>query len=239
MNSEEHSTTAASAVEPAPGPVQRIGMVFFSPGKLGEHLRHASPWFWTLAIVAIVSTIAFALIPTDIMRQMIEARAAARPQAQGGPDLDTMVKFGRIFGAAWVLVGTFIGAAIIAGLLYLVFNLILGQEHSYRQHMSAAAHIYWITLLGFLLTIPIWLAKEDIEIKLGLGLMLPDEPSSFVEHLVNSVGIFGLWGSVALGAVESGLSAGRISGGKAIASVLGLYLVWVLGSAVLASLRGA
>ena len=84
MNNEEQSITAASALEPAAGLVQRINMVFFSPGKLGEHLRQASPWFWTLAIVAIVSTIAWALIPTDIMRQMIEAQAAGRPQAQGG-----------------------------------------------------------------------------------------------------------------------------------------------------------
>ncbi len=235
MDNEEQSITAASAVEPAAGPVQRINMVFFSPGKLGEHLRQASPWFWTLAIVGVVSAIAWVLLPTELLQRILEAR----PQPQDGPDMETMIKFSRIFAVAVALVGTFIAAAVIAGCLYLVFNLILGQEHSYRQHMSATAHIYWITLLGFLLTIPLWLAKEDMQIKLGLGLILPDEPSSFVEHLLNSVGIFGLWGAVALGAVQSGLSAGRISGGKAIAAVLGLYLVWVLGSAVWATFFGA
>ncbi len=239
MDNEEQSITAASTVEPAPGPVQRINMVFFSPGKLGEHLRQASPWFWTLAIVGVVSAIAWVLLPTELLQRMLEAQTAGRPQPQGGPSPETMVMFARYAGAASALVFTFIGAAVIAGCLYLVFNLILGQEHSYRQHISATAHIFWVNLLGFLLTIPIWLAKEDIQIKLGLGLLLPDEPSSFVEHLLSSITLFGLWGAVALGAVQSGLSAGRISGGKAIAAVLGLYLVWVLGSAVRATLFGA
>lgn len=237
-NSEGLPTETAAAAAPTPGAVERIMMVFFSPGKLGESLRQTSPWFWAIAIVGTVSAIGWLLIPVDLVRQMMEAQAAANPQAQGGAGLETMVKFARYGGAAIGLVFAFLGAAVIAGAVYLVFNLILGQEHSFRQHLSATAHTYWISLLGFLLTIPIWLAKENIEIKLGFGLLLPDNPSSFSGHLLNSITLFGLWGAMALGAIESGLSEGRVSVGKSVGAVLGLYLVWVLVSAARATVFG-
>ncbi|KPK78523.1 MAG: hypothetical protein AMS25_14870 [Gemmatimonas sp. SM23_52] len=240
MNNEESVTPESVSTGAAtPNLLQRVIMVFTAPGKLGEALRQTSPWFWTLAIAAIIATIAFFLLPPELMRQAMEAQAAQRPQGQEAPDPEAMLRIARIGGTLSVLVVQFIAAVVIAGALYLTFNVFMGQENSYKQYLSAAAHITWINLLGFLLVIPIWISKGDMRISLGLGLLLPDVPSSFGGHFLNSITIFGIWSAIALGTIESGLSGGRISAGKAVGTVLVLYLIWVLFSAARASIFGA
>jgi hypothetical protein len=84
------------------------------------------------------------------------------------------------------------------------------------------------------LLIPIWISKGDMQIALGLGLLLPEAPESFGAHYLNAITIFGLWASVALGMIESGISGGRISTGKAVGTVLVLYLVAAAVKAVMA-----
>ncbi len=239
MTNEARSADAPSGAAAQPNLIQRVVMVFGSPTKLGESLRRQSPWFWTLAIVAVISLIIFFFLPEDLLRQAIESQAARRPQAQGQTqDPAAQIQVARLAGAAGALIGTFIAAAVIAGALYLVFNVLQGGETAYRQHMSAVAHIFWITLLGSILLLPIWISKGDMQIKLGLGLLLAEAPSSFVGHFLNGITIFGLWGSAALGAVESGLSGGRISVGKSVGTVLGLYLVWVIVQAAWGTITG-
>jgi hypothetical protein len=210
-------------------------MAFTAPAKLGEVLRSYSPWFWTLAIVAVVGAAAFALVPVDLWRAALEERARSQPE---GPDLDTLVTISRITGPLGALIMGFVVAAISAGILYLVFNVAFGLDATYKQHLSGMAHISWITTLGFLLLIPIWISKGDMQIALGLGLLLPEAPASFGAHYVNSITIFGLWAAVALGLIESGISGGRISTGKAVGAILVLYLVAAAVKAVMAMMGG-
>jgi hypothetical protein len=238
MNVEAGPAESVSAVGSTPNLIQRVILVFTSPGKLGEAMRTASPWFWTLAIVAIISAILLILVPADVFRQTMEAQAAGRQQAQGQPDPETMLMIARYGGAAAALLVTFIGAFVAAGALYLAFNVMFGQDTTYKQHLSAYAHVAWISLLGFIVVLPIWISKGDMTTQLGFGLLLADAPSSFVGHLMNSIKLFGLWGSVALGAVEAGLSGGRITLGKGIGVVLGLYFVLALFSAAFPTLFG-
>lgn len=235
MNDEGRSAEHAAGTAATPSLMQRVIMVFTAPAKLGETLRAQAPWFWTLAIVAIVGAIAFALVPGDVLRQAVEERARSQ---EGGPSVDTLVTITRITGSVGSLVMALITAAIAAGVLYLVFNLAFGLDALYKQHLSAMAHIWWINTLGFLLLIPIWISKGDMQIALGLGLLLPEAPSTFVGHYLNSITIFGLWASVALGLIESGMSGGRITAGKAVGTILVLYLIAAVVKALMAMLGG-
>jgi hypothetical protein len=228
-----------TGVEATPNLVQRVIMVFTAPTGLGAVLRRSAPWFWTLAILAIISAVAYFLLPTDLLQSTLEAQARARPQGQEAPDPEQMLRMARIFGPIGALVGSFVAAAVVAGVLYLAFNVVFGQDTTYKQHLSATAHVYWIGLLRFFVVLPVWLSKGEMTTQLGLGLLLPEAPQTFVGYLLNSVTLFGLWSSAALGAVESGLSGGRITTGKGIGTVLALYGVWVLFSAARQTLFGA
>ncbi len=232
---EQRETPAG---ETSPNLVQRVITVFTAPTELGVVLRRTQPWFWTLAIVAIVSAAILLFIPADVLQAALEAQARARPEGQEGPDPATMLAIARFGGAASAAVMSFIAAVVTAGALYLAFSVMFGQDTTLKQHLSATAHVWWITLLGALIVVPIWISKGDMTTKLGLGLLLQEAPETFVGHLLNGVTLFGLWGGAALGAVESGLSGGRIPLGKAIGMVLVLYLIWVVFQAALATLFG-
>ncbi len=227
-----------TAVDATPSLVQRVIMVFTSPVNLGTALRAASPWFWALAIVGIVSAVIMLLIPADLLQSAMEAQAQARPEGQEGPDPDTMLMIGRVSGTVMALVMTFISAFVTAGALYLAFNVVFGQDATYRQHLSATAHVWWIGLLAFLIVVPIWISRGEMQTKLGLGLLLEEAPETFVGHFINGITLFGLWSGAALGAVEAGLSGGRLTVGKGIGTVLALYLIWIVFQAALATLFG-
>jgi hypothetical protein len=235
----EPGPAESTGVEATPNLVQRVIMVFTAPTNLGAALRRSSPWFWTLAILAIISAVVYFLLPADLLQSTLEAQARARPQGQEAPDPEAMLRMARIFGPIGALVGSFVAAAVVAGVLYLAFNVMFGQDTTYKQHLSATAHTYWIGLLGFFVVLPVWLSKGEMTTQLGLGLLLTEAPQTFVGYLLNSITLFGLWSSAALGAVESGLSGGRISAGKGIGTVLALYCVWVLFSAARQTLFGA
>lgn len=235
MEYESHAPESVSAEAPAPNLIQRVVLVVGAPTKLGEALRKRSPWFWTLAIVAVISTIIVLITPADLLRQAAEAQMAGRQQGAQAPSIGVM----RGFGAAGALLGSFVAAAVIAGVLYLVFNVILGQgETTYRQHLSATSHAFWVSLIGGLLLFGLQLAKRDVQLRLGLGLLLPEAPSSFFGRFLNNITIFGVWASVALGAVESGISGGRVSMGQAVGAVIALYLLWGAGLAGIATAFG-
>jgi hypothetical protein len=227
-----------TGVEATPSLVQRVIMVFTAPTGLGAVLRRSAPWFWTLAIAVIITVVILLVVPADVWQGTMEAQARGRPQSQEAPDPETMLTIARFGGAAWAGLMTFVSAIVTAGALYLTFNVIFGQDTRFKQHLSASAHVWWILLLGTLIVLPIWISNGDMLTKLGLGLLLQDAPDTFVGHLLNGFTLFGLWGGAALGAVESGLSGGRVPIGKAIGMVYVLYLIWVLAQAAAATLLG-
>jgi hypothetical protein len=235
MNEEAQTAERVGAGGETPNLVQRVVMAFSSPTRLGEVLRQRSPWFWTLAIVAIIGTITVLVIPEELFQQMTTAARGGQAQGQAEPSIGMM----RGIGAGSALLGSFVAAAVIAGVLYLVFNVIYGRaEATYKQHMSALAHSWWILMIGNLITVALQVAKGDGTLRLGFGLLLAEDPSSFVGHFLNGITIFGLWSSAALGAVESGLSGGKVSVGKAATTVIVLYLAFVAVSAIFPSLAG-
>ena len=219
MNNPYQESEEVSVQAAAPNLIQRVIAVFASPTQLGERLRQNSPWFVTLSIVALVSVATLLITPAELIREAAERAAEGRPLP--GPAVM------RAIGIGFILVASFGGAALIAGVLYLIFNVIFGQsDTTYRQHLSAVAHVFWISLLGGLIVLPLQVSKGDLEIRLGLGLLLGDEPSSFLGYFLTNVTIFGLWASASLGAVETGLSGGRVSAGKSAGTILVLYLLF-------------
>jgi hypothetical protein len=236
MSTLEPNAEATGTTE-TPNLVKRVVMVFISPARLGEALRNRSPWFWTLVPLAVIGLIVFLLIPTDLILQAAQQGMARRG---GGtpPPPETIARMSRIFGTVGALVSPIIGCVVVAAVLYFVFNVLFGQDERYAQHLSAAAHAFWIVTLGAVVTLPLMIARGDMNTQLSLGLLVQEPTVSFIGRFLNAINIFGLWGTVALGMVESGLSGGRVSAGKAITAVIGLYLVWALIIAAFRSVSG-
>jgi len=217
MNNEAQ---AASTGESFPNLIQRIMLVFFSPGKLGEILRERSPWFWTLAVIAIISLITVITMPEDFLVQVFTQGRQVEEGQLLAPSIMRLISIGS------AVVMTFVGAAITAGVLYLFFSVFFGQtEGTFKQQLSAVAHAWWILTIGNTIQYGLQLAKGDATLRFGLGLILPEEPSSFGGFLLNNITIFGLWATVALALIQTGLSGGKVTIGKATTTLIFLYLL--------------
>ena len=132
MNMEGQPAVGAEA--PDLNLLQRVMLAFTAPSKLGEFLQTRQPWFWTLAIVGIVSVILFMLVPTDIFREAIEQQMRDRAQGQEF-DAETAVQMGRIFGTLGALLGT-----LCIVMVYAVVRQLSGHP------VSAVAAAGWYAL---------------------------------------------------------------------------------------------
>jgi hypothetical protein len=232
MNQEAQMAESAGA----PNLIQRIVLAFTAPFKLGEALRKRWPWVVPLVIIAAATVLILVLTPADLFQQAMEAQGGGRARGAEGPSPATM----RWIAIGSALVMTFVSAAVVAGVLYLVFNVFFGQADTrFAQHLSAVSHAWWILLAGSVLQWALQLAKHDGTLRLGLGLLLADAPASFSGYMLSNITLFGLWSSAALGVMESGLAGGKVSAGKAAGAVLVLYLIVAAVSAVFRGLGGA
>ena len=134
----------------------RIVQVFVSPAKLFDALRHRPAWMGAvLGLIGLSLALQFltpVIVPEEILRRAAEARIADFiPEGADPAVLEEQVD-AAISPGVGVVIGTIIMTpivlSIIAGLLLIAFNVILGGEASFRQLLSAAAHAMYIGTAG-------------------------------------------------------------------------------------------
>jgi hypothetical protein len=96
--------------------------------------------------------------------------------------------------AAGVLIAAPLMAAIIAGILFAVFNAAMGGEASFKQVFAVVIHAGVISVLAQVFTAPVNLARGTMGSATNLGVLLPivDE-ASFVGRLLGLVDLFMIW----------------------------------------------
>jgi hypothetical protein len=131
-----------------------------------------------------------------------------------------------------VFFGTLIMAFVVAGLLKLVFGVIMKGEATFAQYRSIAAHAALISALGTLVTLPVWIATGDMTTQLSAGLLAPELPKGILSSVLNALSVFSLWW---LAVIAIGVAAvnQRISFVKSAGVIFGIFLVVaVIGGAI-------
>lgn len=196
------------------GLVKRMVGVFVSPGATFEAVRArvgVADWLVPLILVMIVIGMSMYML-TPIMDEM---NAALR--------VSTVI--GATFGIAIML---FVIAAILLGLA----RLVLGGETTYRHVLAVSSYSSLVNIPSAIVTVPLAIAKESIEVQVGLGLLLPDSMAeSFLAYFLNALNVFSVW-QYALTAIGLGIVSG-ISTKKAAIGVFVLFILYALGSAAL------
>lgn len=230
--------TLATDVPAAPYPLsRRVVDTFVSPGRLFEYFREHTPWVGPLLITIVIGVATVLLVPAELIVQ--QAEEAFRESGQGAaaaPDLSTMGLMGKLFGAAAVVIGQPILAFLAAAILLLVFTTILSGEARYQQYLTITTHVLLITALGGLITLPLMILSGNLELQLSLSLLTPFlDPESILFRILRGLNIFTLWALV-VSALGVSIINRRPSWGTASAILLGVYLVLVVGIAVITSL---
>ena len=219
----------------------RIVQVFVSPAALFDALRRQPAWMGaTLALIGLSIALQFltpVIVPEEILRRAAEARIADFIPAGADPEVLEQQVDAAVTPGVVAVVGTIIGTPIvlslIAGLLLIAFNVILGGEASFKQLLSAAAHAMYIGTAGGVVSIGLMAVGAEI-VTLSPGLFLP-EMEGFIGRFLNGINVFSVWTCGVLGVAVSRFYPGR-SVAAGTTYLLALYLIFVAAIAVFSGL---
>ena len=199
-------TGAAPVAEPAaPSPIAAMAGVFVRPRETFEGMR-PRPRFWLPLIVLAIAQIAFSLLV--LQSGAVSNDAIAKAEAKGAPpeQIEHMQQFFES-PAAPVIIG--VGGAVTicfilllgAGVAFFMGNLMMGAGLTYRHYLSAQTHGAAIGLIDQAIRTAIAWNKGSLDIRLGLGNLLGDDPGPFGRMLDAASDPFVLWSTaiVALG----------------------------------------
>lgn len=224
---------------PAPSLISRFIGVITSPRATFEAIVAAPRVGGALALVALIGALAIGgFLSTDVGKQAwIDQQVTATEAWTGQPMSDTayaqqekISQYAGYMGAAQMLISIPIMALIIGGIMYAIFNAMMGGTATFKQVMAVVAHSQFISALAFIVTTPINFIKGSMAGSTNLAVLFPmlDE-SSFAARLLGMMDLFALWWLFVL-AIGLGVLYRRKT--SSVAMVLfGIYAVIALGVA--------
>ncbi len=196
----------------------RVIQVVTAPGALFARLKDAPVWIDAM-ILLIALAIVFQFAQPESLR--VAAMRDFLPEGVDVSDIDTSP------GLVGTLVGSlvFIPAftALIAGVLLLTYNAVLGGEGTFRQLFSATTHMQFITMLGAFIVLGLAFLGSE-EMVLSPALLLPDLGEGFLARYLGSINVFSIWACIVLGVAVHEIYPKRSTVGAA-SYVLVLYLL--------------
>jgi len=210
----------AASVPKLPALPSRIVQVFVSPPRLFDALKERPVWIDVLLLIVIINVVVTATMPAEIQRRLIEQFL---PAGADPAQLDQMVESGRTRGIVSSVIFTPIMIAVVAGVLMLAYNVILGGEAKFKQLFSATAHAYLIMTAGGLLMLGLIYAGSE-QMVLSPALILPDLGDGFLARLLGAINVFSIWMCIVLGIGVSRIYPKRSAAGASTYLIV-LYLV--------------
>jgi len=240
--------TPATPAPPPPVPVNSFGRlfgVFFEPKATFESIAQRPTWVLPMIVLILISIVIVALIGSRVgWRQVIDRQIASSPRAQQRMEqvppaqreqiLDKQAKFAGVIAYVGVIVGTVIAEVIVAALLLAVFNIMAGSKISFSTSLGIVAHSWMPYAITGLLGILILFIKDPSTIDTqnlvasNPGALLPDGSAKWLVSLLTSLDLFTFWVLVLQGIGYSATNPKKISFGKAFASILAVWLLFVL-----------
>lgn len=236
---------AVIARPPAPSLVSRIIGVITAPRETFEKIVAAPRVLGALAVVALTGALTVGgFLMTDVGQQAWIDQAVSSQEAWGVEVTDEayagiqrMAPMAPYLGGVPYLFMIPISTAISAGILYAIFNAIMGGTATFKQVMAVASHSQIIMGLALLVSMPINYMKGAMTGATSLSVLFPmlDE-SSFAARLLGMIDLFIVWYVIVL---SIGLAVLYRRKTKSVAMVLfGIYAVIAIGVALFQSSRG-
>jgi hypothetical protein len=148
------------------------------------------------------------------------------------------------YGAYSAIVGTFIMLPVmtlaIAGVLWVVFNAIMGGTATFKAVVAVVAHTQIIGALGAVAAVPVQYAQgiQSMAGPFNLGALLPMlDPGGFPAMFLGGISIFTLW-QLAVAAIGLGVLYARPAGRVAAGLVIAYLVLAAVITAVVSSFMG-
>lgn len=238
--------TAPEPSGPGLSEPQRLVNVFIAPSKTFADLKRNPswwvPWFVTGIFVIIFGVVAVQKIDMGrfIQQQIDKSPAAQRRMEQLTPEQRergiAMQAIGtKVVFYAYPII-TLIGGLVIAALLMVVFNFMLGAEVPFQRALGVVFYSYipWI-ISTVLLTVSLLVSSDANSIDLtnpmptNPAFFMDPQGNKFIYAMVYSLDIFNLWAVILLGLGFAKASSNRkptVSTG--ITTMLVVYAIFAL-----------
>jgi hypothetical protein len=131
-------------------------------------------------------------------------------------------------------VGTVVVILVVAGVLLGAVNLLAGASLNFKSSLGIVSYAYMPGVLGGLLGILVLFLKDPSTIDLenlvasNFAALLTSDTSKWLIALAKSFDLFVFWILLLLAAGFSAANPKKISMGKALGVVVGLWLVFVI-----------
>ena len=220
--------TENALTEPRPQSLPvRAFQVLFTPGKLFLALRERPLWFFTIAFTAVVAGVTIWFIPPEAWANLFREQMLEMGRVTEGQLPDAGAPGFKVLGVVGGVVSVFLLHVLVACFTFMVFVFLLGDEGSFKQHLSVVAHAGIITALGAVVALPLRISQLDPQLTLSVGTLFPFLPDGYVYSVLQSLDLFALWAAVLTGLGVSLLDSRR-SWGSAAGGTVGLTVVFAL-----------
>lgn len=218
---------APADASPPPAPLhRRVVETFVAPAPLFRRFRASAPWVDALVLVLGLSVIVLYLLPADIWVRQAE-EAALRGEVELTSPPETIARYGRILAAMGVVMAQGITILLVAGILLLVFTVLLRGTARYQQYLAITAHAFLISAFGTLLTVPLQYLTGDPDARLSPALFL-SPADAWLRAFLQTLDLFTLWTLVVV-ALGASIVNRRPGWGASTAILLAGYLAFTAG----------
>ena len=237
------STIATPAPE-APSPINHVGRLIgalFNPKPTFESIAARPSWIAPIALFVVLG-----LVFSFFLNKRMDWESYIRQQAEKNPRfaqlsedqkqnaLGMQVKLAPAFAYVFGAVGNAVFVLIMTLILWGSFNLFAGAKMGFGNSFGITAHAFMAWFVATLVTLMVMVLKKpgevDPEHLLGshLGVFLSDSAPKWLEKLASSFELFWIWVLVLLAVGFSAANPKKVSMGKSLGIVFGLWGFWVL-----------
>lgn len=177
----------------------RIYNVIFEPRKVFESLKRKPKWLVAFVVISLlgVST-GYFVHPIAMSDQMKKIEAGDKyTDAQKEAMKQGIERVSSGPARLTVLlapIGIILLFLFVAGVLFLVFNVIMGGDSEFKRVLSVVSHSYVIGIPASIVQLPLIFIKGTTEVHTSLALFLSvDLKDSFIYKFLDGFDVFTLW----------------------------------------------
>lgn len=179
----------------------------------------------------------------DYIRQQIDKspRADQMSPEQKQQAAATQAKFSAPFAYIIGGIGPLVGTLLMGLIYWGAFNMFAGAGASFKQSWGVAAHSSLVGLISSPLGILVMWMKRYGEVTpenmlaSNVGAFLSSDSPAWMRSVGGSLDIFWFWQMFLLAVGFAAINPKKVSTGKALGIIIGIWVVWVLCKAGLAA----
>jgi len=220
-----------------------VGVIFSPRATYAGVATHPRVLGALLLILFISCAGTIALLSTEVMQQAALEQQLQQRKAFGAPpmteaqtaQMERMLPYFGYIGAASAATFLVILSVVISGLMFAIFNALLGGDATFKQVLAVVVHSGFIFSLSTFFSVPLNYMRESLTSATNLGVFLPFlEETSFPARFLGALDLVVIWWMLNL-AIGLGVLYKRRTGPIAT----GMLMTYLVIALVIAAVRSA